>query len=437
MEAPELPVMTDTKLKRIAYLSSRDKDAEFDCLMHHFNQGSLFECFLRLDGKKAVGADGITKEQYGERLNENLADLLDRMKRMAYRPQPVLKVLIPKEGQPNSFRPLGISVFEDKLVQMAMQQILESIYEPLFLDCSYGFRPGRSCHDAIRALHQHLFKQEVQSIIDVDLENYFGSINHELLSVMLSAKIKDRRLLRYIRRLFKAGVLWDGELSTSDEGVPQGSICSPILSNIFAHYVIDEWFEEIVKPHCRGNVVLFRYCDDAVICCQYDSDRPRVLKALSQRLAKYQLKLNEEKTRSVSFSKPVTRRDKRDTFDFLGFTFYWGKSRKGRPLPKLKSSGKRLRSKLRKVREWVVKHRHRYDLLSLWIRFRAKLRGHIQYYGVSFNLMHVRTFLLQATRILFKWLNRRSQRKSFSWQKFSQFVAVFPLPQAKVCHALF
>jgi hypothetical protein len=247
-----------------------------------------------------------------------------------------------------------------------------------------------------------LYGNEVQSIIYVDLENYFGSISHDLLSEILSSKIKDRRFIRYIKRQFKAGVLWDGELSVSDEGVPQGSVCSPILSNIFAHHVIDEWFEYVVKPHCRGKVSLFRYCDDAVICCQYESDRPRVMKALSQRLAKFKLKLNEEKTRSVSFSRPKPRSDKRDTFDFLGFTFYWGRSRKGSPMPKLKSSGKRLGSKLKRISEWAEKNRHRYGLMELWSRFRAKLRGHIQYYGVSFNMRNVRTFLLQATRIVFK-----------------------------------
>ena len=199
-----------------------------------------------------------------EGLDVNLQDLVDRMKRMAYRPAPVRRVEIPKDGPPGATRPLGISNLEDKIVQKMTQRVLESIYEPVFRDCSYGFRPGRGCHDAIRALHQHLFRSEVQTVIDVDLAGYFDQIDHQLLAGFLRQKIRDERFMRYVHRMFKAGVLAQGELTVSEEGVPQGSICSPILANIFAHYVIDEWFEDVVQPRCAGRVRLFRYADDSV-----------------------------------------------------------------------------------------------------------------------------------------------------------------------------
>lgn len=258
MSPTEAQSTTETKLKRIAWLSACDPHKQFDCLMHHFNGESLEECFHQLDGRKAVGIDGLSKAEYAQRLDENLQDLVERMHRMAYRPEPVRQVRIPKEGQPGATRPLGISTLEDKIVQRMMHRVLESIYEPLFLDCSYGFRPGRSCHEAIRALHQHLFRYEVQTVIDVDLAGYFDSIDHRLLDSLLREKIRDERFLRYLHRMFKAGVLAEGEVTVSEEGVPQGSICSPILANIFAHEVIDTWIEELVKPRCRGRVALFR-----------------------------------------------------------------------------------------------------------------------------------------------------------------------------------
>lgn len=416
----------------------RDKDKQFNCLMHHFNEESLRECFNQISPNKAVGADGITKADYAQNLQQNLKGLVAKMKQMAYRPAPVRQVLIPKEGKPSAKRPLGISNFEDKIVQKMMQRVLESIYEPLFLDCSYGFRAGKGCHDAIKALHQHLYRNEVQTVIDLDLASYFDSIDHNILLAFLRHKIKDKRFIRYIARMFKAGVLAQGELTISDEGVPQGSICSPILANIFAHYVIDNWFEKVVKRHCYGKVQLFRYADDAVICCQYRQDAVRILRALQQRLDKYKLKLNLEKTRLVSFSKRAYRiGQKQESFDFLGFTFYLGRSRKGTAIPKLKSCGKRIRVKLTRVNQWARLIRNRYQLKEIWKTYGVKLEGHIQYYGVSFNTAHVKKFIYAATRILFKWLNRRSQRKSFNWEQFNRFIQVNPLPNVRVCHSLF
>jgi RNA-directed DNA polymerase len=438
MGTPEPCTITETKLKRIAWLSAQDPRKAFDSLMHLFNEGSLAGCFHALQGRKAVGIDKVDKAEYGRELEDNLRDLVERMKRMAYRPGPVRQVLIPKDDKAGAFRPLGISNFEDKLVQGMMHKVLESLYEPVFLDCSYGFRPGRGCHDALRALMHPLYRYEVESVIDVDLANYFGSVDHGMLLELLRERIKDPRFLRYLVRMFKAGVLADGELQLSDEGVPQGSLCSPVLANIFAHYVIDQWFEETVKPHCRGRVALFRYCDDIVICCQYETDAQRVHQALAGRLAKYRLRLNETKTKRVPFSKGlVTAGQGAPSFEFLGFLFYWGGSRRGAIIPKVKTSGARLRKKLKRVSAWAQAMRHRFRLPELWARFCVKLSGHARYYGVSHNLAQVKTFFFLATRCLFKWLNRRSQRKSFNWAKFGRFLKANPLPAVRVYHSLF
>lgn len=437
-ETTELRLDTETKLKRIAWLSSQDRSRTFNNIMHLFNEESLAICYDELSGMKAVGTDGVSKAKYGEELKTNLKGLLERMKQMAYRPGAVRQVLIPKAGKAGTFRPLGISNFEDKLVQKMTQKILESIYDPIFLDCSFGFRPGKGCHDAIKVLHHYLYKNEVETVIDVDLSNFFNSIDHNLLEELLRKKIKDERFMRYILRMFKAGVLAEGELTVSEEGVMQGSVCSPVLANIFAHAVIDEWFEEVVKPYCAGRVALFRYADDVVICCRNRRDAERIKKALGNRLMKYKLKLNEEKTKMVAFSKSQHRASKpQGTFDFLGFTFYWGKSKGGAGIVKVKTIGKRLRDKLKRVNRWLRENRNRMKLEDLWERFCDKVRGHIQYYGVSFNISAVKKFLQQSRRLLFKWVNRRSQRKSFYWEKFQLYEAENPLPKAVIYHSLF
>jgi RNA-directed DNA polymerase len=429
---------TETKLKRIAWLSGCDHGRAFECLMHHIDYERLKDNFDQLDPNKAVGIDGITKEEYGDKLEANLEDLLARMKRMAYIPQPVKEVLIEKEGQPGKFRPLGISILEDKIVQGAFRQVLEAIYEPIFMDCSHGFRPGRGCHTAIKDLRKYLQDNPVETVIDIDLKNFFGTIDHKILEGILREKIKDEKFIRYIIRMFKAGVLSEGELKVGEEGVPQGSICSPILANIHAHKAIDEWVEKIIQPYCKGKVKLFRYADDAIICCEKEGDATRIREALPKRLAKYKLTLNEDKTKMVEFSREkVEKGISQGTFDFLGFTFYWGKTRKGRTVSKLKTSGKTLRKKLVKVEEWCKEVRNKTRLKELWGTFGAKLRGHAQYYGVSFNAERIRKFFTEATRIFFKWMNRRSQKKSFTWEKFNKLKERYPLPRAKICHPLF
>ena len=433
MKTSDFQPSTDTKLKRIAWLSSRDKSKVFSNLMHLFNEESLEVCFNELDRRKAVGVDGVDKEAYGKHLQENLRQLVGKLKQMSYRPGDIREVLIPKEGKAGATRPLGISNFEDKLFQRMMHKVLESIYEPLFLEDSYGFRPGRNCHDAVRALMQHCYENRVATVIDIDLANYFGKISHKMMLEMLQLRIKDKRLLRYVARLCKAGILSKENRVIPEGGVSQGSGCSPILANIYAHYVLDEWIKETVKPHCRGRVELFRYCDDAVICCENEHDANRILTALEKRLARYDLELNKEKTKLVPFSK---HRSQRGNFDFLGFTFYWGKSKAGWLLPKVKSSGKRMRLKLKKVKAWAKVVRSKYPLVDIWNRFCIKMEGHIRYYGVSFNMLGIRRFVYQAQRILFKWLNRRSQRKSFTWEKFELFIKSKPPIRIKIWHKL-
>ena len=438
MRTIESPSNTKTKLNRIALLSKGDPKRSFLSLMHHFNEESLIECFHELDGKKALGADGIDKETYGKELYQNISKLIASMKTMSYRPGPVREVLIPKEGKPGATRPLGISGFEDKIVQKMMQQILESIYEPIFLTCSYGFRPGRGCHDAIKDLQHYLYGNDIQTIIDIDLKNFFGTIDHNLLENILKEKIKDTKFMRYINRMFKAGVLSQGDLVMSDEGVPQGSCCSPVLANVFAHYAIDLWIEEMVKPNCKGKVRLFRYADDAIICCQCDNDAQRIRKALGKRLDKFKLQLNEEKTKQVPFDRRLAAQGiDQGTFDFLGFTFYLAKARSGRIIPKLKTKAKTLKAKLKKVKEWIKDVRSRLSLKQIWKTFTAKLRGHVNYYGVSHNSECVAQFIYEARGIVFKWLNRRSQRKSFTWKEFAKYISKHPLPTAKVVVRLF
>jgi RNA-directed DNA polymerase len=438
MGATETQSITKTKLNRIALLSKQDPRRSFESLMHHFNEGSLKECFYELDGKKAVGIDGVDKETYGKDLDQNIPNLIARMKTMSYRPGPVREVLIPKEGKPGATRPLGISGFEDKIVQKMMQQILESIYEPLFLACSYGFRPGIGCHDAIKGLQQYLYESEIQTVIDIDLKNFFGTIDHKILEDILKEKIKDTKFMRYISRMFKAGVLSEGDLRMDDEGVPQGSICSPVLANVFAHYAIDIWIEEMVKPNCKGKVRLFRYADDAIICCQYDGDAKRIREALIKRLGKYKLELNEEKTKQIPFDKRLVAQGiEQGTFDFLGFTFYWGKAKSGRVIPKLKTKAKTMRAKLNKVKEWIKEIKNRKTLSQIWKTFTAKLRGHINYYGVSHNAENVSKFVDGAKKIVFKWLNRRSQRTSFTWEQFAKYMNAHPLPTVRIVHRLF
>lgn len=423
-----------TKRAIIRKRSADNPEMVFSQLMHHFNEKNLRQWFHELSGRAATGIDGISKEEYGEKLEANIQDLHQRLKTMSYRPSPVRQVWISKDGQPDKLRPLGIGTFEGKIVEKGIQQILEAIYEPLFYDCSFGFRPKLGCHDAIKSLDRYIHTNRVREVIDLDLSNYFGSIDHDLLMEVLSYKIRDKRFLRYVKRLLKAGIMDKGNFTVSDEGVPQGSVCSPALANIFAHIVLDDWFEKVVKGHCKGKVALFRYADDAVICCEHKYDADRIMRVIGKRLSKYKLKLNSEKTHMVRFDR--NHRRESGTFDFLGFTFYIGLSKKGHAITKIKSSGKKIRIKLKNVNEWCRKNRNKFRLRELWGKFCIKLRGHIQYYGTSFNGKAVRNFMNKAKFLFVKWLKRRSQRSTMTYEKFKKYMQLYPAPKAQIHHRL-
>jgi len=425
----------ETKLKRIEKLSSENPKAEFKWLIQHFSKENLISCFHELGRKKVVGIDGKSKDDYEENLEQNIESLISRMKGLKYYPAPVREVKIPKGN--GKFRPLGISNIEDKIIQSMYAKILNAIYEPVFIQESYGFRPGRSCHHALKDVFNYLDSRRYGVVIDIDLSNFFGTINHRKLIQILELKIKDRTFIRYIVRMLKSGVLADGELCKSDDGTPQGSIVSPILANIFAHYAIDLWIKEVVPAHLQGAIHMVRYADDVVICaCRKDT--PRILKALKGRLERFSLKLNPEKTRVVDFNSAMSERGvKQGTFKFLGFTFYIGKSRKNRYIVKLKTAKKTFAEKLKLISVWCKNHRNLYRLAALWKSFIVKIRGHINYYGVSHNLIAVAKFVHNAERIFFKWINRRSQKRSFNWEKFFLYKKLKPLPAPRIVHCLF
>lgn len=437
MDGTKSTITMATKLNKISTLSRQDSKMEFKWLMPHFSKENLMSCFSELNGKKAVGIDGKTKESYAEEAENNITNLIEEMKHLSYRPQPVREVMIPKGD--GKYRPLGISTIEDKIIQSMYCKILEAIYEPIFSNCSYGFRRKKSAHMAIKDAIDYLNFNNVKVVLDIDLENFFGTIRHDELLKMLSLKIKDKTFLRYITRMLKAGKVTEKGIVKSDVGLPQGSILSPVLANIYAHYIIDLWFQRVVPQHIIGKAAIFRYCDDLIVCCTDTRDVDRLKRSFGKRLGKFGLKLNTTKTKVVRFNRYQFERGiKQGSFDFLGFSFYLSRAIKyGFTTVKIKTSKKTLRSKLLNVKTWMRRNRFKGGLLDLWKVFCAKLRGHIVYFGVTNNGKAINIFLQEACRIFFKWMNRRSQKRSFNWEKFSCFEKQYPMPRAKIYHQMY
>jgi group II intron reverse transcriptase/maturase len=436
--------MPDSELERpllrLALLAERarkDPKCQFISLAHWLDEEFLARCYYRLARDRASGIDGVTWKAYGEHLEENLRDLVVRLKAKRYRPQPAKRVYIPKDE--HSQRPLGLPALEDKIVQGAIAAILEAIYEADFLDGSYGFRPGRSCHQALDAVCETIRRQPINHVIDADIKGFFDNVSHEWLLKFLRVRIKDSSLLLLIERFLKAGYFEAGELVATERGTPQGGNLSPMLSNIFLHYVLDLWFEKRLKRELRGACHLVRYADDFLVMVQYQDDARRVMQALGERFAHFGLELHPEKTRVIGFGRyerEHARRQKRrpNTFDFLGFTHYCGRNRWGTFDVGRKTSRKKFRKKSRELNDWLRNVRNLCAVKAWWPTLKAKLLGHYQYYGISGNTRAIVRFYRLAVRLARKWLNLRSQMPSFGKRSFDDYLEHYPLPKPRIVH---
>ena len=399
----------------------------------------LQEAYSRTRKDGAAGVDGATAEQYAEHLGDNLRSLLDRFKSGQYQAPPVKRVYIPK-GSGSQTRPIGIPTFEDKVLQRAVAMVLEAVYEEDFLACSYGFRPGRSAHDALRDLWRELMGLGGGWVLEVDIRSFFDELDHDHLRTFFDRRVRDGVIRRAIGKRLQAGVLEEGRLKHPVTGTPQGGVISPVLSNIYLHEVVDRWFEEEVKPRLGGRAVLIRYADDFVIAFAEEKDARRVEEVLPKRLARFGLQLHPEKTRLVRFQAPRGKErpspsDGPGSFTFLGFTHFWGKSRKGNWVVKRKTAASRFTRSLSRVREWCRRWRHE-PVPWQQRQLSRGLRGHYAYYGITGNYQALSNFHRQVTREWRKWLHRRSQKAKMTWERFNRLFVNYPLLRPRIVHAI-
>jgi len=421
----------ENDLTKITELSKRHKTVRG--IMCYINENTLLKQHLKQENKKASGIDGITKAEYGKNLQENLADLIVRMKKMSYRPQAVRRTYIPKTGS-KELRPLGIPSYEDKLVQGAMADVLNAIYEPLFLDISYGFRPNRSCHQAIKKLDEIIMKRKVNYIVDADIKGFFDNVDHKWLTKFLEHKIQDPNFIRYIVRFLKAGIMEAMQRHESDKGTPQGGLISPILANLYLHYVLDLWFvNHYAKTQCRGEAHIIRYADDFVCCFEFEEDARKFYEDLKVRLSEFGLSISEDKSKIIPFGRNT---DSKETFDFLGFTHINGINRKGYYKLVHHTSKKKSQAKMQAIREWIKTNVTIYPTPELIKKLNIKLNGMFRYYGISDNFKWMSKILRYVERELYRWLNRRSQKNKLTWDKFHNTLKYNPIVQPKIYFSL-
>lgn len=436
---PEIPssINISPRLEQIAKLAKRAPRMAFTSLAHHIDLNWLREAYRRTRKDGARGVDGQTADEYAAHLEDNLRSLLARAKSGTYRAPPVRRVHIPK-GTGGDTRPIGIPTFEDKVLQRAVAMLLEAIYEQDFYDCSYGFRPKRSAHQALNVLRNAAMSGRMGWVFEADIRKFFDTLEHVHLMAILRRRVRDGVVLRLIGKWLKAGVSEDGGLFYPDSGSPQGGVISPILANIYLHEVLDEWFEGVVKPRLAGRAFLVRYADDFVMLFSRRDDAHRVMDVLPKRFGKYGLTLHPDKTRLIPFRRPVlaprpdgSRISKPGTFDLLGFTLFWARSRQGYWVVKLRTACDRFTRALTKVAQWCRENRHQ-PIHWQWQILTQKLRGHFGYYGITGNSEALGRFLHEARRVWRKWLHRRSQRARMTWQRMEKLLERYPLPQPRI-----
>ena len=425
----------ETKLARIAQLSRENPQMVFTSIGHLINVEMLKECHGKMDGTKAVGIDGITKDEYTKHLDENLENLVERLKRKSYKPKPARRVEIPKDN--GKTRTLSIYCYEDKLVQEALRRILEAVFEPMFYDEMMGFRPNRGCHMALRKLNTMIERERTSYILDADIKGFFDHLDHEWIVRFIGSKIKDPNIIRLIRRLLRAGIMKDYQFEETEEGSGQGSVCSPIIANIYMHYVLIWWFKEIVQPELKGYAGLVVYADDFVVCFQYKSDAEEFYERLKHRMGHFGLELEEEKSRLIEVGRFAEencrkRKEKPQTFTFLGFTHYCSKSRNGKFRVKRKTSKKKFVKKCRKMHE-LIRTMRTMKLKDIVKKINQILVGYYHYYGITDNSRAIKRFRYAVIKELFYWLNRRSQRRSYTWEGFLEMIdKEYPIAEAKI-----
>jgi group II intron reverse transcriptase/maturase len=427
-----------TKLSPLTLRARENPKCKFTSVAHLLNKDFLKWCFKELKRDKAPGIDGISYKEYEGNLEENLKDLVKRLKNKQYRPQPVRRVYIPKPD--GSKRPLGIPTVEDKIVQMALKKILEAIFEVDFLDVSFGFRPNKSCHNALDELDKMIMTKPVNFVVDMDIEKFFDNVNHDWLMKCLKQRIADRSLLRLVERFLKAGIMEEGRYLDTEKGVSQGGVLSPILANIYLHYILDLWFEKVVKRRLKGYAGMVRYADDFIVCFQAAREAKIFSDMLKQRLGKFGLRVKVEKSRIIEFGRYVWERAQRTgkkvaTFDFLGFTHYCDRTRNGKFKLGRKTEVKRFRRSIKEIWDWLKGIRNRKGLKEWWEILRTKMTGHYRYYGISGNIRSLKGFFWIVIKMVYKWINLRSQRKSYNWQRFKRLLMYNPLPLPKIYHS--